>query len=226
MLTSSGGRAPAVDGQFVLAKGDHAVKLSGRLDSAESKVELRWSVGNAPPAPVASRFLWGGPQGALLCQSYAGVFDDTWFTAQDPSAGQLSVLQAERTGMIAWPLWPGQSDSICRGTLNVPVEGNYVFSVGPSTGVSLWVDGKLALLQGLAIANSYLGTSVNLGAGAHSFELRLGQPENNASTVLLWQPPGGRRWPCPRWSSRLQKAGRGPLRSNQVRPCLIRLCWE
>src|SRR5206468_6604736 len=87
--SSAKGDGQSVD--VVLASGIHEVRLSGTLNDAKDRIDVRWAgmseAGAAPLAPIPAKYLYNGPTGGLSTEfaQYSGTAD---LTATDPLAGQ------------------------------------------------------------------------------------------------------------------------------------------
>ncbi len=199
VLTATGGSGVSAEAELVLAKGVHAVRLSGTLDHAQQRIALSWGSNTGEPFPVGPQFLWGGGGGVLLGQSYPAATDPSWFTAPEVPAGDTQPLAARRDGIVSSGYINGvlaggtNVFATWRGTLRIPVTGEYIFDARTSGQVSLWLDGEM--VGAVNIANVLLVWPVTrtLTAGDHKLEVRFGALADGSEFHLFWRPPGGAR---------------------------------
>lgn len=205
-LNGSGGAKLEIDGrvviaassnseqrqvEVVLAKGLHDVSLVGALGDM-SNLELLWSSGGAPPAPIEAQYLYNGPVGGLSAEVGSLPSVDALTTANpfaeappasrrsDPFIGYREGSQVFGTApiFIRW-----------QGKLDAPTEGDYAFSVN-SNGPSI------VRINGQTVVNNGTGSepspgTVRLTAGQHDVDIRYLWQNGPARMEWLWTPPGG-----------------------------------
>jgi 4-amino-4-deoxy-L-arabinose transferase-like glycosyltransferase len=204
LLTATPGNEAPTEASIVLAKGVHRVELSGELKSAQGRVELRWAAAAAgDPMPVAQRFLWNGPQGAMLGLAYlpTSLGDPTWYTTPRLPAYTTAPFMARLDGFSQWGLLnygffaAPQVEIVWRGEFGASTPGPYTFDAATynNAWLSLWVDGKLVQVRGVVSQTPLTPMPLELTAGRHTIELRAGVLGNNASLELYWQPPNSER---------------------------------
>lgn len=197
VLTETTGAGASVTADLALAQGVHTAHLTGALQDAQGRVDLRWSAGGAP-VPLGRRFLWSGPPGALVGTAYQSGAPE-WMTADPLPPVPVTVPPAivRRDGFLSWLVINqaigGGANSFCswKGTLAAPVSGDYVLDANGSGQFSMWVDGKLVGARNVPGVPQPLPVTLPLLAGPHAFELRYIAGGFNAPLDLTWQPPGG-----------------------------------
>lgn len=188
---------------LVLAKGLHQVELSGTLQSALGQVELRWASAGTDLLPIGRRFLWSGPQGVLQVHAYPMAFarDQIWYTTPQLSAYATPAYMARLDGFTHWRVLnfgffaAPQLEIVWRGKFGVPMAGAYSFEAVTYNNValSLWIDGTLVQTHGVAPIIQPPQMPMQLEAGQHTIELRVGMLGDNATLELYWQPPNSER---------------------------------
>lgn len=177
--------------EMVLAKGLHDVRLSGTLRDASSQLQLLWASGG-PLSPIESTFLYNGPTGGLLGeiapatgQDVLGATDPLGTTPRqtrrsDPFIGfrEASVLLGPVAYIARW-----------QGTLAVPAEGDYGFSLNTgNTGVgTVIIDGQTAFGNG---PNGPGTGTLHLSPGDHQLDVRYASQGGLSRVEFMWVPPG------------------------------------
>ncbi|MGI8589271.1 MAG: glycosyltransferase family 39 protein [Chloroflexia bacterium] len=194
VLTAEVQSAVAVEAPVVLAKGVHQVRLAGTLLNGGVGVELRWGTNQGILVPVGQRFLWNGPQGSLLGQSYSGPDSGKSLTGDLPS-DQALPLTARRDGVLGWRSMnavlkrgPG-TVGVWQGTLMISAAGTYVFDAATAAPVTLWVDGRLAGAANIPGTARSLPVSLTLPVGNHDFEVRFQARTDDSALEVFWTPP-------------------------------------
>jgi DNA-binding beta-propeller fold protein YncE len=196
LLSVPAGSNVATEARVVLAKGVHQVRLAGTLADAQGQVELRWGAVDSVLVPVPRQFLWNGPPGAWLGESY-GTTTPEMFTAPTlPIAGMPPNI-VRRDGVLAWrginQVLNGGPNvfAVWRGTLRLPAAGEYLIDPVTDGPLALWVDGQLVAGRDVPGVTSVLPAHVNATAGDHQVELRYQAAHDNAGFEVYWQPPQG-----------------------------------
>ncbi len=198
VLLATQANGPATSVEVVLARGTHAVGLSGTLQNAASPIIVRWGTSGTSGQmwPIGQRFLWNGDLGCLLGMAY-NTAGEGWLTQPQINTANIPpsnirrdlfisfnvVNRALHSGTFAFGRW--------QGTLGIATPGDYIFSPTGDGNISLWLDGTQIAGEGTGGTAPQSPVTVHLEAGQHAIELRFQASRDNATLQLQWQPPGG-----------------------------------
>jgi hypothetical protein len=196
VLTLTG--TPSATGEVILAQGIHIVELTGTLTGPAAAVQLEWTAGNTPLAPVAPRYLWAGPGRGLLGTVYPAVADP-----QNPLPTQLPETAGDQRRIDPLLGFRDAASALSRGQplladwtgqLSVATPGPYTFEVYSLGHTRLQLDGQL-VVDNQANGPDPQGTTgtVQLAAGRHRLELRHRWSGGASDLEVFWTPPGGTR---------------------------------
>ena len=189
----SASTAAPVTVQMVLAKGIHDIDLAGTLANAQSGLGLKWSAAGGALSPIEARYLYNGPTGGLsgelgpLMGSAADML-----AAPDPY-GSKPLTQRRSDPFVGFREASGIFNNQAylarwRGKLNVPVEGDYAFSVGAGAQGMVMIDGKS--VYGNGPGGPAAGSAVHLTPGIHDIEARYASQGGPQRIELIWTTPG------------------------------------
>ncbi len=202
VLTAAMGSTVAVDAPVVLARGVHQVRLAGTLADPNGAVELRWGTGNGLLVPVSPTYLWAGPPGALVADSYEKAPSDAFFTASPLVMPPDAVrLVARRDGVLSWRnvnaalQGGGNVAAVWHGTLHLSKGGPYQFDPVTDARVGLLVDGQVVATKNIAAlaAQPPFPVTLDLPPVDHALEIRFQATHDNQGFDFFWTPPGGAR---------------------------------
>lgn len=180
------------DGERMLGKGLHALRLRQTNPAAAGRAALFWTVAGQGEQPVPPEVLFrvGPPQHGLIAAYYTG---ESWIGS--PAFSVISPLV-----LFAWAEtepWPAPFSVTFRGELETPVDGPYFFSVNGDDGVRLWLDGQVVGESLKADAANEFNVTLNLSAGRHRIRVDHFQRGGGKALELWWQPPNGPRQVVP-----------------------------
>jgi hypothetical protein len=196
VLTATAGSEQPAEVRVVLAKGVHQVRLASTLESRDGQVELRWSTDEGVPVPVARRFLWSGPPGALSGRYYLRSNIAGLITDAHPDFGGTAPYMERRDGMLSWhdinaDLPENRTlEAVWTGTLAAPREGAYVFNVDTDSAASIWIDGTVIGGRRMGGDGQEMPVTVVLSQGDHNFEVRYKVMRDDDRFAVYWAPPG------------------------------------
>ena len=156
ILTTRADASGAIEVRVVLARGVHAVTLAGILATRDAPIALRWGSDREPLGPVARRFLWGGPLGAFVGESYEAATPD-WLVADRVPPRSMPSNIERRDGLLGWRSINATLNGSrhvfgrWRGRLRVPAAGDYTFDTEGGGLVSLRLDGTLVAICGFGL---------------------------------------------------------------------------
>lgn len=192
-------QSPSARTELVLAKGPHAVTLTGPLADAGSQVTLQWAPVGSEPAPVASKYLWNGPGQGLLGQigNYQG-FDVATPVLDGAAPEQPKAVLSRVDGFLGFRHIPdamigGPMSATWTGTLNIQQSGIYSFDVNSNGDSAVFIDDKPVTIIRASGQPVQSGGQVELGPGPHKYELRYVWSGGTGYLEAFWTPPGGER---------------------------------
>jgi hypothetical protein len=143
--------------------------ISERLDADELSIRL-WAAGHAEPFAL----LGSGLEGSYFDKNFEVRFFDRVDAKLQFEPGRFGYPDERNEDIgIRWT-----------GLINVPADGEYVFSNETHDTCRLWLDGQPVM------GDSKKPAKVNLTAGLHEIRLEyVGKPESGGLAVY-WQPPG------------------------------------
>jgi hypothetical protein len=185
-----------VQGSVILAKGVHHVRLLSGLQAPGERIDLLWSSGGSPYTAVASRYLWNGPGRGLAGEVLPFQADIHQPLPADTAGQGDQVVRNRRVdGTIAFR---HTGEAISGGyamtarwqsTLNISFPGVYAFKLTADGQGLLLIDGQ-TVIDTAGREDPGSTTTIELGRGAHSFELRYNWNGGAQVLDLYWQPPG------------------------------------
>jgi hypothetical protein len=157
---------------IVLARGLHDVRLTATLNDAAARAAVVWASSGAPPTPVDSAFLYNGPTGGLsgAVGPFLGVdalHSEEPFASQIPSMRRSDPFVGFREAAVMLGHSPGQLMH-WQGSLQAPIEGDYIFSITANGPAVVKIDGRVAIDSSSGIT----GGPVRLTAGPHQVDIR------------------------------------------------------
>jgi 4-amino-4-deoxy-L-arabinose transferase-like glycosyltransferase/sugar lactone lactonase YvrE len=185
-----------VETGLALARGLHAIRVSGSLATSATKITFLWSPAGESPAPVPRAILWSGSGEGLLgtIRAFSGA---PLTTSATPSNAPL--LMSRLDGFLGFrdsasALGGAPLEGDWSGTLTAPVTGRYEFDVFSNGDSVVFVDGHL-------VVNNVKGgdqphaapAQLDLVAGPHRYELRYVWRSNFGFLEAFWTPPNGQR---------------------------------
>ena len=123
--------------------------------------------------------IYSGHSGTGGGAPYSGLVGS--FTSPD-------VMFATNTGYAWHPFGLGVFGADITGFLNVPVNGNYTFTLNSDDGSQLFIDGGLVVDNGGAHGPQVASGSISLSAGLHPFEVQFFEDFGGPSGVDLYLP--------------------------------------
>ena len=184
--------------ELLLARGPHAIRVEGALQSPQSKVSVRWATGPGEFQPVPSRYVWNG--GGRAFYGTIGPFTGQPLNQPlQPGSEEAAILAARVDGFIgfrdAGNALGVTGEARWVGNIEVKQPGIYTFDMMTSGPAAIFVDGKLASsVEGSSGMNP--GTSppgsVDLSVGPHTIEVRASVGGSPYLEVFWAQPGGGR----------------------------------
>ncbi|HUS15736.1 MAG TPA: PA14 domain-containing protein [Chloroflexia bacterium] len=197
----TGTTAPGTsDHEVVLARGPHDVTLTSTLANADARVRVQWSVGGQVMAPVARKFLWGGPGKALLGEIRPVTGDPFGPLPPDTAGGATPVTQRRTDGFLGFRDAPNALSggaplvAAWTGTLTAPATGPYQFDIFSNGGSTITIDDNLVVdnrAGGFEARNA--GGQATLTAGPHKIDVRYTWGGGTGYLEAYWTPPGGQK---------------------------------
>lgn len=175
---------PVAAGELVaLWTGWHSLQMRGSLPDAESRVKLEWAAADQPLSVVPTR--------QLDARKLAGNLRGRWTVD-----GGMNLERRDRT--IGFrnlgELFDGQGSVSVHweGRLNIPMDGEYGFSLRSTGQTAISIDGKPVVTNaGDPWANQQTTQTVRLTAGSHPFILSYTGRGKGGFLEALWSVPGG-----------------------------------
>jgi len=191
-------KTPAPDAEVILARGPHAVELTGTLPAADARVSLGWAIAGQALVPVPRKYLWSGPGTTLLGEVRPLVGDPWGPIPSDAPGGGSPVIMRRIDGFLGFRDAPNALSggaplmAVWSGTLLAPQTGLYAFDVFSNGGSMVTIDGQMVVDNRQNDFNAHNANGqVNLTAGPHRFELRYAWAGNVGYLEAYWTPPGG-----------------------------------
>ena len=167
--------------QLTLGPGWHSIQIEGRLPDPGSRVKLEWQPPDQPMSVIPAQW--------LDFRELAGNLRASW------TEGGTTIERRDRT--IGFrdlsELFGGQGPVNVRwkGTLNVPSDGGYSFSLRSTGQTEITIDGKSVVTNGGDNwANQQTTGTVHLSAGPHSLSVGYSGRSDGGFLEALWQVPG------------------------------------
>ncbi len=182
-VTTAGG-----DGEVVLARGVHALRLEVR-DAGGEPVRVLWAPPNSDFESIPVTLLHVPPVRAtgLLARLYRGTepSGDPAIAKVDPAV-ELKVhqLPLPRPYTIEW-----------QGAVRAHRDGTYRFGTTSIDASAVWIDGQQIVDN--RRPNTYVDGAVNLTAGWHDIRVRFLDATSFTHVTLYWEPPEGGRTVVP-----------------------------
>lgn len=190
-------------GELLLARGPHDVRLTGTLADTASQVAFKWSSSDSAPVPIARQFLWNGPGRGLLGVIRPYQADIT----SEPPSGTTGANSSPPGGVVSEridgflgfrdapsALGGGPLYGTWTGTLTITNTGTYGFDVFSNGSSAVYIDGDLVVRSDSAGGQATAGAGqVELTAGQHRYELRYQWQTGIGYLEAFWTPPGGVR---------------------------------
>lgn len=190
-------------GELLLARGPHDVRLTGILADTASQVAFKWSSSDSAPVPIARQFLWNGPGRGLLGVIRPYQADITSEPPSGTAGGGSSptggVVSERIDGFLGFrdapsALGGGPLYGTWTGTLTITDTGTYSFDVFSNGSSAVYIDGDLVVRSDSAGGQATAGAGqVELTAGQHRYELRYQWQTGIGYLEAFWTPPGGVR---------------------------------
>ena len=201
VLTATLGSTGAANTEVVLAKGVHQVRLAGTLATQAGRIELRWGTGTGTLVPISPTYLWNGPPGVLIGNSYAAAPADFFTAPALVMPATLPPLITRRDGLLSWRSvnasmhGGGNVAVVWHGTLHLTEAGPYQFEPLTDAPVSVLIDGQLVGARNIpALAQlPQPPFTVNLQPGDHPIEIRFQAAHDGQGFDFFWTPPGQAR---------------------------------
>ena len=175
----SGGQTADV----LLAKGCHSLRV--RTQGMTGHYELDWKPPSKykTPIPPSAFLLPPITNNGLLGRFYA---NPQWegtpaFTEIDPWVDfYFHITPLPRPYTIEWV-----------GSINIPIDGHYLFGLESIDESSLWIDNKQVIDD--QRPNQYQEAGIDLAPGLHPIRIRYADRTGYTHIHLYWTPPGGER---------------------------------
>ncbi len=193
------------EGELLLARGPHDVRVAGTLANPDAQVVFKWSSGGSSSSAVARQYLWSGPGRGLLgvVRPYTGDLSsgspsDT--TEGSPASPAIPNVISERIdGFLGFRDSPSALGgdplySTWTSTLTITQTGQYGFDVYSNGSSTVFIDGQQVLKSAATGGQPTQGSGqVHLTAGPHKYELRYIWQEGTGYLEAFWIPLGGER---------------------------------
>lgn len=182
--------------RLALKAGDHEIKVEYFDAEEDAGCILSWkSDGWTKEVVPASAFFHpvAGGEPGLLAEYYRtpeGTEDFPDFPAtKKPDLKRVDKQVNFASTQEDWPGTPFKDFFYARwtGTIRIPAEGQYTFSLISDDGSRLFIDGKLVVDNGGAHAMEEVSGNVQLRAGDHVLKLEYFEKDIDAGCVFLWQ---------------------------------------
>lgn len=194
--------ATQLEGEVILARGVHDVRLEGQMPDANAQIHLEWATGGAGYGVVPPQVLWGNVGKGLVGRIQAlGGGDPMAFDLPDPPPAPAPPPFLRRVdGFLGFRDFPsamgtgGITTGAWTGTLQVPQDGDYGFDVYSTGDSVVYIDGNLVVnnrQNGGGPRNA--PGQVTLTAGPHRYDLHFAYSGGVGYLEAFWTPPGGDR---------------------------------
>ncbi len=193
VLTVTEAAQPA-EAELLLARGPHAVRVSGNLPDESARVDLQWSAGTPTFTDIAPKYLWLGPGRAFYGE--IRPFNNNDLLAPDDQAAQAPIIMARVDGFLGFRDSPsamggGVLFGKWTGTLNITQPGRYLFEVYSNGDSVVLIDGTLVVNNIRGGAEPHAATAeIELAPGDHLYELRYNFAGGVGYLEAFWTPPG------------------------------------
>jgi hypothetical protein len=176
-------KGPPDEAVLVLARGLHAVRLSGTLRRHTNRVTVLWAAPGALLRPPTPRLLWATTYGGFSGEVWGGETRLDTLPGRAPDSRRLDPFLAFREAHHDRTIPTSAFVARWRAGLNVPEAGPYEFFLSSNGPSSLSVD------RGPAVdvpAGSHRTLQAWLAAGQHTLEVRYGWAQGRAHLELGW----------------------------------------
>ncbi|MDQ3929321.1 MAG: PA14 domain-containing protein, partial [Chloroflexota bacterium] len=186
------------EGQLLLARGPHEVKLTGVLADARSPVSLQWSTGASASTALPRQFIWRGQNRALLGEVRQYTADLLAPTGDGKSAPLIASRVDGFLGFRNVPaaLGGGAFTASWVGMLDIQQAGTYGFDLNSDGDSVVLVDDKVVVnnvVGGSGGPPHQAGGQAELTVGRHRYEVRYNWASGTGYLEAYWTPPGGLR---------------------------------
>jgi hypothetical protein len=173
-----------------LARGNHAVDVSGSLDGAHP-VRLEWRLPGSPDwrlIPTDSLFL--PPQGGTGLQLTLAAGSDPASQVRDEVVDPVLSHYYHINPFARQHLEPREWSAEWTGELDVPTTGTYAFSLEHSQQTGVWLDDR-QILGNLNTPADTRNAVLQLSGGRHKIRVRYEKSAEGSPWIsLYWTRPG------------------------------------
>ncbi len=182
------GSTPMTTTKLVFAQGWHHISLRAALPNASQRVSLRWRVPTAKLTDIPNGDFYNGPlsdQQYGLTGEYSPVGQPIALRRVDSFIGFTHIADLVHAN--------GPFDLTWRGSLIVPAQDTYSFSINCLGPITLKLDDQIVLSGCPSRGGEQLvsGAGVALSPGPHKFELSYHWQQDFGSAKLYWTSASG-----------------------------------